>query len=78
MVAAEKGQRGVVQRLHPHRQPVDPGVGEGGEAGRFRVGRIGLERDLDLAMRREQGAGSGDDGGDGLRLVEPTGRERAR
>ena len=67
MVAAEEGEGRVVQRLHPHGQAVDAGVGQGGEAGGLGVGGIGLERDLDGAAPREEGFRPVDDGGHGFR-----------
>ena len=48
---AERPQVGVVERLHPHRQPVDPGVAVAAEAARLHRGRVGLERDL--GVRRQ-------------------------
>ncbi len=63
MVAAEKFQGDVVQRLHAQGEPVDPGGGEGGEAAGLRVGGIGLERHLQI-RRGPQSLGHTDDLGD--------------
>ncbi|MNX60156.1 hypothetical protein D3C86_910560 [compost metagenome] len=60
MVAAEEGQRSVVERLHPHRQAVDPGGGQSGVAARLGVGGVGLQRDFDLAVRRKERLGPRD------------------
>ncbi|MHC3926701.1 hypothetical protein ACMZ4W_01804 [Brevundimonas naejangsanensis] len=58
MVAAQKLQRRVVKRLHPHRQPVDACLRQSGVTPGLGVGRIGLKTDLYGAGRREQGVGA--------------------
>jgi len=52
VAAAEKRQRGVVQRLHAQRHPVDPGGPEAREPAGLGGGRVGLQRDLDVRRHR--------------------------
>ena len=52
MVSSEEFQRGVIQRLQAQRQAVDAGVGQGSEAGGFRIGGIGFQADFQVGGGR--------------------------
>ncbi len=65
---AQRLQRGVVQRLHAERYPVDAGRAVTGKARGLDAGRVGLERDFDIGGDAPVLADRIENGADGLRL----------
>src|SRR5690606_36938976 len=57
-LAAEKGERRVVERLHAERDAVDPGCAKRAEALRLARGRVGLEGDLEIGRRGKASGGT--------------------
>ena len=60
VIAAQRGEGLVVERLHPQRQAVHAGAGEGVEPRRLGVGGIGLQCDLQIVGWGPQIAGGVD------------------
>src|ERR1019366_3611623 len=53
--AAERGEAGVVEALHPDRQARHAGGAKGAEAVALEAAWIGLERDLAAGLERQPG-----------------------
>jgi hypothetical protein len=68
MQASQRLQRGVVQRLHAERHPVDAGGAIAGKARGLDAGRVGLQRDFDITGDAPVPADRIEDGAYGLRL----------
>ena len=68
MDAAERLQRGIVERLHAERQAIDAGGAIAAKALRLDAARIGLERDLRVGRDRPQARDRIEHRGDRLRL----------
>ena len=68
MQAAQRFQRGIVERLHAERDAVDAGCAIAAKPRRLDAGRIGLQRDLDIGGDAPVLADRIEDRADGLRL----------
>ena len=55
VLAAERLEASIVERLHAERQPVDAGRSVAGEVLGLDAGRVGFERDLGVAARSASG-----------------------
>ena len=55
VLAAERLEASIVERLHAERQPVDAGRPIAGEVLGLDAGRIGFERDLGIALHNANG-----------------------
>ncbi len=73
MDAAQPAQIVVVERLHPERDPVDPGIAIARKAAGLDGAGVGLQRDLDVIGKGPVGAGGLDHRRDGLRRHQARG-----